>query len=262
MKLSISNIGWGPEQDAAVYDLMKKYNYSGLEIAPGRIFPEAPYDRLEDAGKWSLDLRNRYGFTVPSMQSIWFGREEKLFGPEEERQFLLGYTKKAIDFAGAVSCGNLVFGCPKNRRLPEGADPEPAAAFFRELGAYAAEKGTVISMEANPPIYHTNYVNDNLSALELIRQVDSAGFLLNLDVGAMIQNEEPVDELRGSVVHINHVHISEPGLKPVVKRALHEQLRDLLLEEKYQGFVSVEMGRTDDLRVIENTLAYVKEIFG
>ena len=117
-------------------------------------------------------------------------------------------------------------------------------------------------MEANPPIYHTNYINDTVSALELIRRVDSAGFLLNLDVGTMIQNDEPVDELRGCVGLINHVHISEPGLKPIVKRRLHEQLRDLLLEEKYRGFVSIEMGRTDHPREIENALAYVKEIFG
>lgn len=262
MKLSISNIAWGPEQDTAVYDLMKKFGFFGLEIAPSRIIPEAPYDKPEDAGKWSLDLRDRYGFSVSSMQSIWFGREEKIFGPEEERQFLLGYTKKAIDFAGAVRCGHLVFGCPRNRQLPESADPESAVAFFKELGDYAAEKGAVIGMEANPPIYNTNYVNDTASALELIRQVNSGGFLLNLDVGAMIENGESVDQLKGSIALVHHVHISEPGLRPIGKRKIHEQLRNLLLEEEYGGFVSIEMGRTDDLRVLESTLAYVKEIFG
>ena len=262
MKLSISNIGWGPEQDATVYDLMKKYGYSGLEIAPSRIFPAAPYDRPEDAGKWSLDLKNRHGFSIPSMQSIWFGREETIFGPAEEREFLLEYTKKAIDFAAAVGCGNLVFGCPRNRRLPESADPKPAVAFFKEMGEYAAAKGTVIGMEANPPIYNTNYINDTKAALRLIEEVGSDGFKLNLDVGAMIENDESAHELKGHTALINHVHISEPGLKLVVKRKLHEQLRDLLLEEKYRGFVSIEMGRTDNPRVIENTLAYVKEIFG
>ena len=46
MKLSVSNIGWKMEEDEYVYSLMKKYGYSGLEIAPTRIFPEAPYDCL------------------------------------------------------------------------------------------------------------------------------------------------------------------------------------------------------------------------
>jgi hypothetical protein len=36
-----------------------------------------------------------------------------------------------------------------------------------------------------------------LSALRLIEEVSSGGFLLNLDVGTMIWNEEGVEELTG-----------------------------------------------------------------
>ena len=39
MKLSISNIGWEKKDDKAVYQFMKKYGFTGLEIAPTRIFP-------------------------------------------------------------------------------------------------------------------------------------------------------------------------------------------------------------------------------
>lgn len=261
-KLSISNIGWMEEQDEVVYSLMKKYGFEGLEIAPTRIFPEMPYDRLDLAADWVEKLRTRYGFTVPSMQSIWFRREEKLFGTEEERNILINYTKKAIDFAAAIHCGNLVFGCPRNRFVPDGANLEIGIQFFKTLGDYAAEKGTVIGIEANPTIYGTNYINDTLSALKLIKEVNSGGFLLNLDVGTMIQNGNSADELKGKVRLINHIHISEPGLKVIEKRSLHQQIKDILAVENYQGFVSVEMKKNDDLQVIENTLCYVKEIFG
>jgi sugar phosphate isomerase/epimerase len=88
------------------------------------------------------------------------------------------------------------------------------------------EKGTVIGMEANPPIYNTNYINDTLSALELIKEVNSEGFKLNLDIGTMIENKEPVDELVGNVNMINHVHISEPNLKPIEKMTLHRELKN------------------------------------
>lgn len=262
MELALSNIGWDAQYDRQIYDLMGKYRFSGLEIAPTRIFPKTPYDRLKDAKEWRLGLKNRHGFVIPSMQSIWYGREEKIFGQNKDRQFLLDYTKRAIDYASAIECNNLVFGCPRNRQLPEGASPESAVAFFRELGEYAAEKGTAIGIEANPPIYNTNFINDTASALDLIRKVDSVGFLLNLDIGTMIENNESVEELRGNVPMINHVHISEPYLKPIVEREIHRQLKDLLLEENYQGFVSIEMGRVDNLQIIENSLVYVKEIFG
>ncbi len=57
--------------------------------------------------------------------------------------------------------------------MPKRADLSLAINFFRELGDYAYEKGTVIGMEANPPIYHTNFINDTQSAIELIEIVNS-----------------------------------------------------------------------------------------
>lgn len=262
MQLSISNIAWSAERDDQVYMLMKKYGFSGLEIAPTRVFPKAPYDKWKEAKVWAGNLKREHNFMVSSMQSIWFGCQEKLFGTAKERQILGDYTKKAIDFAVAIACKNLVFGCPGNRVIPEGADGQIGIAFFKEMGDYAASKGTVIALEANPPIYNTNYINDTMSALNLIEQVDSKGFLLNLDVGTMIQNEETVGELCGKVGLVNHVHISEPELKPIKKRRVHEQLKEILVSGNYHGFVSIEMGKNDDLQVIENTLKYVRGIFG
>ena len=261
MKLAISNIAWAAEQDAAVYKWMQQYGCSGLEIAPTRIFSENPYQNQEQAAQWSRDMMQEYGFEIPSMQSIWFGRDEKLFGSCRERQILTDYTKQAIDFAAAVGCHNLVFGCPRNRNIPEGADATEGISFFREVGKYAASHNTVIGMEANPPVYHTNYMNDTPSALQLIREVGSEGFLLNLDVGTMIQNQEPISELEGQVKYINHVHISEPGLVMIQERKLHEDLAALLMKEGYQGYVSVEMGRRENLGEVERALAYVKGIF-
>lgn len=98
MRLSISNIGWVSESDEQIYKIMKKLDFQGLEIAPTRIFPESPYDKSEDAKKWSESLKNEYGFCVPSMQSIWYGRQEKIFHSPEDREALTEYTKKAIDF--------------------------------------------------------------------------------------------------------------------------------------------------------------------
>lgn len=261
MKLSISNIGWDASNDASVYGLMKKYGYSGLEIAPTRIFPDNPYEHLKDAKGWLEELKKNEGFIVPSMQSIWFGRQEKVFGTAEERQILVDYTKKAIDFAEIVGCENLVFGCPRNRNLPEDVDSSIGVAFFKELGDYAAAHNTVIGMEANPPIYNTNYINDTKAALELIERVDSEGFKLNLDVGTMIQNNESAEELVGYVHLINHVHISEPGLKMIEQRELHRVLMEILTGEGYQRFVSIEMGKRDNLIDIENVLKYVRNVF-
>ncbi len=262
MNLSISNIGWPEELDFDVYGLMRKYGFSGLEIAPTRVFRKDPYGKTEEAYEWSRKIRTTYGFSISSIQAIWFGRQERLFGPEEERLFLADYTKKAIDFASAMGCGNLVFGCPKNRIIPDNGDHGKAVAFFRELGDYAVSRGTVLGIEANPPMYQTNFINDTASAIALIEQVDSEGFLLNLDVGTMIENQEDLSILRGKIHMINHIHISEPGLKMIRKRSLHSELAALLNEEKYEKFISIEVGLQKETEVLGSAMKYISELMG
>lgn len=266
MKLGISNIAWKKEHDVKVYDLMRKYGYYGLEIAPTRIFPQNPYDHPEEGKDWSLQLYHDYQFMIPSMQSIWFGRKENIFAKEEERQVLLTYTKKAIDFAAKVRCKNLVFGCPRNRNIPSSIDKENidriAINFFKELGEYAILRGTVVALEANPPIYNTNYINDTKAAIELIHKVNSDGFKLNLDLGTMIQNRESLDELTDNINLINHVHISEPGLGSIKHREIHKELSNFLNDSKYDRFISIEMGTQEDIGALENSMIYIKEIFG
>lgn len=77
----------------------------------------------------------------------------------------------------------------------------------------------------------------------------------------MIQNGESVQELKGQVQLINHVHISEPGLKPIERRQLHTDLKEILENENYSGFVSIEMGKVDDIGILENAMDYVEGIF-
>ncbi len=273
MKLAISNIAWSAEEDASVYALMRQYGYTGLEIAPTRFLGAAPYEDLDRVRAWRQEFAAEEDFAIPSMQSIWFGRTEKLFADASQRQALLDYTKKAVDFAEAVQCANLVFGSPKNRALPDGSDRElrqQGVVFFREIGNYACSRGTTIGMEANPPIYDTNFINTTQEAFELIKEVGSDGFRLNLDIGTMIENREDVRVLEGKAQMIHHVHISEPFLKPIVRnqdrRLFHGELAAFLRENGYQGYVSVEMGKTENaenrISVLDEILAYGKEMFG
>ena len=258
MNLSVSNIAWDRKDDGAVFRMLRKYDFTGVEIAPTKIVPEAPYDHIREAVAWRQRLS---GFVIPSMQSIWYGVTDRIYPPEEERTRLTAYSKKAMDYAEAIGCQNLVFGCPRNRAINEGEDPQTAIPFFRELGEYAKAHDTVLAMEANPPIYRTNYVNTTEQAVALIREVDSEGFRLNLDAGTMVENGEDLSVLRGAEALIHHVHISEPGLAPLQKRELHKELASFLRSFGYGGFVSIEVKQQEDLKALENMLEYVADLF-
>lgn len=260
MNLSISNIAWNAEQNENIYTLMQKYNFSGLEIAPTKIFERKPYSKLSEVKIWSEKLKARYSFVIPSMQSIWFGKPEKLFGSRDEREILLDYTKKAIDFASIIGCKNLVFGCPKNRAKTENFSMEIAIDFFKKIGDYAASKNTCIGIEANPTIYGTDFINTTAEAIDLICQIGSDGLKLNLDVGAIISNKENLSVLMRHENLINHVHISEPNLVPIEKRELHKEIFDFLKKANYVGFVSIEMASAEDAGVIERAMKYLESI--
>ena len=257
LKLSISNIAWPSENDQQVYEYIHNAGFSGLEIAPTRLFPDKPYEKKAEAKKYAEQLKRNYDLEICSMQSIWYGHSEKIFGSDEEREVLSDYTKRAIDFAEAVGAGNLVFGCPKNRVIGESDNREVAVRFFRNLGDYAAVHGTVLAMEANPVIYGTNFINKTKEAIELIQEVGFTGFKLNLDFGTIIYNEESVEELEPYIDLINHVHISEPNLKMIEKRDGHRLLVKMLRDDGYDGFVSIEMGKREDIEDVYRTVDYL-----
>ena len=244
MKLSISNIAWDAASDETMYAFLQKKGFHGLEIAPTRIFPVKPYDQLTDARNWSVLLKKEYCLEISSMQSIWYGRTENLFTSANERRWLLEYTKKIILFANAVKCKNIVFGCPKNRDTDcIEKNYVVAVDFFRELGAYAREYDTVIAIEANPIIYHTQFINTTKEAFLFAQDCISEGIKVNVDLGAILYNEENLGILLKYPHLINHVHISEPFLAPIVDRNLLFSLKTILMDINYEGYVSIEMSK-------------------
>lgn len=259
MKLAVTQIAWQPQDEAAALDLLRERGFSALEIAPTLVTGPNPYDDTQAAADYAASLRRGWGLSVCSMQSIWYGMAGSMFGPE--RQMLLDYTKKAVLFAQAAGCANLVFGCPKNRVLPQGMAPEEALPFFKELGDYAASHGASVNLEANPPIYDTNFINTTAQALDMVKQVGSPGFRFNLDFGTIIENGEDVGMLRDHVEQIAHVHISEPYMAPLQKREAHRQLAGLLREGQYGGYVSIEM-KAAGLEALGQAVDYVAEVFG
>ena len=254
VKLSISNIAWGKDSDTKILASLKRCGYKGLEIAPTRVFVDSPYSHLQEAKRWRDSIAENYDLDISSMQSIWYGHKEKLFGTTEERKILL-------DYAEAIGCHNLVFGCPVNRDTDHIIDAYPIAiVFFRELGDYALEHNTVIAIEPNPVIYNTRFINTTEQAVELVYKVDSKGIRVNVDLGTILYNEEDLRYLYQIPEYINHVHISEPGLKVIEKRDMHQLLLQILKDIDYPNYVSIEMANTNNDESVLNVIKYLNSL--
>jgi len=258
INLAISNIAWEQASDEFMYSELSRLNFSGIEIAPTRLFTSPPYEKIQESSNYAKRLLDEYGLSICSMQSIWFGITGQLFGTPCERNFLLDYSKKAILFAQALSCRNLVFGCPKNRSLPDNMTPDMAYEFFSELGDFAISCGTTLALEANPALYGTNFINTTREAIDFVKNVNNDGFKVNLDTGTIIHNAENISAIQDYFQYINHIHLSEPSLVPLVSRSIHKEIMSMAVKCGYEGYFSIEMGKS----TIENVLsimAYVNE---
>lgn len=260
MKLAISNIAWSADNDQTLYAFLKSVGFSGLEIAPTRIFENRPYDQLTEASRFSGGLKKEFGLEIASMQSICFGISESIFGTPDERQIIFDYTKKAIDFAAAVNCNNLVFGCPKNRIIGEN-QTDVAVNFFTGLGNYAAQKGTVLALEANPVIYGTDFINTSQESFDFVREINSKGLKVNFDFGTFLYNQEKLADVEKNLDLVHHIHISEPYLEIIQKREIHKDLAEMLRQNHYGNYVSVEMKNQENTENIKQIIHYTKNLF-
>lgn len=262
LKLAISNIAWDKINDQRMYEYLKNEDITGLEIAPTRLFEKEPYEQLNQRKEYAKMLKSKYNLDIVSMQSIWFGKTQNIFESDVNAKELIQYTIKAIDFAEAVGCTNLVFGCPKNRNIRNyNEDYIKAIKFFKEIGEYANKKKTVIAIEPNPTIYNTNFLNYTEQAIQFVKEINLGGIKVNYDLGTVICNDEKLEILKNNIDLINHIHISEPNLEIIKQRKVHEELAKILKESNYSKYVSIEMKKNEKIEDLEKTIEYVKNIF-
>lgn len=257
MKLSISNLAWNYKDNEKVYEYLTKKHFSGIEIAPTKIFTESPYSHIDEAVDYFNRIKAYYGLDVSSMQSIWYGQKGNIFYSEEERLILRKYTFQAIDFASAIKCGNLVFGNPKARNKGKYHNVRDSFDFFKSISEYAYQKNTCVSLEPNPTIYGTDFINTSKQAFDFCNNSGCEHLRVNIDFGTIIYNKEPFEWIEKYLDLVNHIHISEPYLKKVEKRELHKKLKEL----DFGKYISIEMGLQNSLDDVFEVIDYVAEIF-
>lgn len=264
MNLAISNIAWKSEDRFAVYTLMQKAGFTGLEIAPALFLraSKQPYEQdIKYAQQACAELCD-YGIKLVSMQALHFGENDMaLFESSTSRQKLLDYTKQAIDFAGTLQIPNLVFGSPKLRVVPEGMSKNErdsiAFPFFRELGEHAESQNCVLSIEPNAKEYGTNFITKTEESIQLLQQLNHAGLGLNLDMGNLIANQTDSIILDDAASFIKHVHLSLPMLLPINEAhapLLMAHYESLLPKINPNVYFSIEM-RPSDLKSIAKAIS-------
>ena len=265
MRLAISNIAWGAEYDDTIYRHMRLRGFTGLETAPTRLLEtKKPYGAKESEHALGIinNLKRNYELEPCSMQSILYGVADNIFQGKEQRLRLIDYMDKACAYATLTGFRNLVFGCPMNRNMSDTERDYPiAVSFFRQLGRIAAAHSVIIAVEPVSPGYNTNFLNTVEQTIGFVREVDESAIRINLDVGTLITSGESLALVRPCLEIVNHIHLSEPGLTPIRRRQLHEELAEMLVNEDYDRWLSVEMKKCEHISQVKESIDYVAGLF-
>ncbi|MCX7996515.1 MAG: sugar phosphate isomerase/epimerase [Patescibacteria group bacterium] len=269
-KKAISNIAWEMADDTRIQDLLKQFDFHGIEIAPTKIWPDLSEVTAADADRCRESWEDA-GFRIVAMQSILYGKPElTLFESEEARIATIAYHRKVFAIAHELGVKKIVFGSPKNRRIPLGMSREEANSLayevFTQLADYSGAYGIYLCIEANPERYGGNYITKTAEALALVQRVNHPYLRLHLDTGELYLTNEPIREtIRQSLPFVKHVHVSEPDLDPIGTHALpHQEIAACLREGNYTEWISIEM-RPDPsdskLVRIRSSLAQVAKLY-
>lgn len=261
MKLGISNLSFDIAESNKVYSLMKKYNFTGLELAPTKIFGNNPYsidNELLLNFKTSIKKEN---FEIISMQSLLYGQNNLEVFNLKTQQKLLDYLFASMDFAKKLNCPVLVFGSPKNRIYTRDSYIEDALSFFTTIGDYALANNTKFCIEVNPKEYNTNFITSFNELLHFNKLINHPGLGLHIDLGSMILNKESFTTLERYVDNINHIHISLPYLNYITNTNISNFTKLNYILREYKNYISIEMKEATSLNIIENSLSLVSNLF-
>mgnify|MGYP000976485123 CR=1 FL=1 len=284
MKLAISNIAFGKDQQAAL-KCVSQSGVEGLVVAPTIIWPSVSEianlsgqeltDRLKtlerEAGEYRKRLGN-FGLECVGLQSLTYGIGEnaKIFGTEEEGKNLTEHLKRLTDLARSLGADSMSFGSPGLRNPGELSGEqamERAAELFGRVAVAAHDNNTQIAVE---PLsgYDNKFVENLKQARELANRIDHPGFGIHPDTAAMHGAGDMPGDLASLVRDhrdsVRGIDASAPELKRLSLAPEIPQggYMDALREANYDGWVSIEMRGPLSPGVIEEEVKYIKERCG
>jgi len=242
IKLCVSNISNNSLENEQYYSILKNYGIKYIEIAPTKFGNW--YDLFNnDIFTIDKELMEEYDLQLYSFQSVTYTIQDNIF--DKDNTLLLEHLEKVIDFAIKNSVKNLVFGCPKNRKIlnDKNCDNENTFInFFNRLGDYIGDRELIISIENNSKKYDCNYLNTVNEVGEIVKKIDHPNIKMMIDIGNCIMESDNIEDLVIYKDFINHIHISMPFMKPFINYNKNEYFRfiNLLDEINYDRVISLE----------------------
>lgn len=249
MKFAICNELYENWPIEKIFAHAAKVGYEGIEIAPFtladdvREISSARRADIKRAATGSgVQIIGLHWLLLKPAGMSWVTSDKAL------RDKTVSYFEALIDLCADLGGNIMVLGSPKARQVAPGEAWldvwNRAVDVLGHLAAKAVAKNIVIAFEPLTPKDNCNFINTMAEGSLLVREVNSPGLKLHLDVKAMTGEGRPVADtirLEGGV-NLAHFHANDPNLRgPGMGEMAFEPIAAALRDVKYTDWVSVEV---------------------
>ena len=267
MRLSVSNLAWGPALQGPALALLARMGVEGVEVAPTRI---AGWEAITPAllRQFRADLAAA-GLRSSSLQAIFYGcPQAQLLGDAAGFAAMSEHCRRVAAIAAELGSGVAVFGAPRNRARGDQLMADALALAgerLHALGDIVQPAGLVLGMEPVPAHYASDFLMRASEAAALVRAVDHPAIRLHLDTGCVMLGG---DSIGAAIVQdaplLAHMHMAEPDLAgfaaPV---ADHVGASAALRRIGYAGWLAIEMREVEGraLAEVETAVAFARATY-
>ena len=216
MNISISNLAWRVDEDQSkVIELLDRYGIEFIELANRK----QNYQQVLESGR-----------KVCSMQSIFDPEGFELFGSELDRSMLELKFFRVLSDAENFRCRNIVYGCPKSRRIPEFDRSSKKDRVFSEVVRMFREvanskKSITIAIEPVSERYGSQFLTNFRDAVKFVKKIDRPNVKVNLDLANILETGVSAEEVIRDLKYVSHVHVSETSLGKI---EYHEEISKII----------------------------------
>jgi sugar phosphate isomerase/epimerase len=239
MNLALSNLAWNFKDNDVILNKLKQKNILQIEGVLSKI---GDWDNLnEDKIIEFKKTLNNFGIKVKTIQSIFYNVKCNGIGDAGP---IINHIKKLITYCELLNVDIMVFGSPNLRVGSVDADVINSFQLIDEL---LSKTNIEISIEPNSKIYGGNYFYSLNEIVNFINTNNFKRIKTMVDThNLVLEGYCPSEEFIKYKNYINHIHISEHGLKPISDIETHVKFYNTIKDSDYKNTITYEVNNLVD----------------
>jgi len=242
MNLALSNFAWDTQESEKIFDSLKQIGITSIE---GVLSKLNSWEELSnnDIVEYK-SLLNSKGISIFSLQSLFYGVKCNSILDED---IFINHFSKLIEYSKLLSVKVLVFGSPSLRKKLIGRD-ELLPSIFKKLDTLLDGTGIQISIEPNSKIYGGEYFFTVPEIIDFIIFNGLKNIKTMIDThNIILEDSDPIKEFECNYEYINHIHISEKKLSPIIDSNFHLKFSNRIKELGYDKTITYEVMKCENV---------------